>query len=77
MLNTPLVFPSNSSDGDMMCANVTLFPDSMVECEEEFTVELNLDTIKDSLSLGDNATLVTLMDSEGMFSELPLIQPPF
>ena len=65
-LNTALTFPTDSSDGDMVCANVTLLQDSMVECVEEFTVELMLDTNKDSLSLENNSTLITLLDSDCM-----------
>ncbi len=45
---------------------MTVVPDMMVECEEDFTVELTLDTNKDSLSLGDSSTLITLVDSDGM-----------
>ncbi len=63
----PLIFPINSSNGDMVCANVNVSFDGMVECEEEFNVGLTLDTIKDSLSLGNNSTLVTLVDSDGMY----------
>ncbi len=54
----------------MVCANVTVVPDSMVECEEDFTVELTLDTIKDSLFRGNNLTRVTLMDSDSMLQIL-------
>ncbi len=61
-----LSFASGSPDGAMVCTNVTVVPDMMVECEEDFTVELTLDTDKDSLSLGDSSTLVTLVDSDGM-----------
>ncbi len=66
-LNMPLIFPTDSSDGDMVCANVTVVSDDMVECEEEFSVELTLDTIKDSLSLGNNSTLIALVDSDCMY----------
>ncbi len=75
----PLIFPTDSSDGDVVCANVTVISDGMVECEEEFSVELTLDMIKDSLSLGNNSTLITLVDSDGMtdFTQNSIISNTF
>ena len=52
----------------MVCANVTVASDNLVECEEIFTLELFLDTIKDSLSVGNNSTLITLKDSDGNYT---------
>ena len=67
----PVVFQFGMSDGSMVCANVSLSMDGLIECEENFTVELTLDTVKDSLSLGANTvTVVTLQDSDGKCSEL-------
>ena len=60
------MFESGMSDGSVVCANVSLSMDSLIECEENFTVELTLETIKDCLSLGENTTtIVTLQDSDG------------
>lgn len=60
-----LTFPSGSTDGAVVCANVTVIRDNMVECEEEFSLLLTLETatIK-SLSLGNNTTSVVLRDSD-------------
>lgn len=49
-----------------MCANVTALPDNLVEHEEEFSVDLILDTFKDNLILGNSSTFVVLKDSDGM-----------
>ena len=61
-----LVFASGSPNGTMMCANVAVLNDSMVECDEEFSVELSFDAAKDNLILANNTTSVMLMDSDGM-----------
>ena len=68
--NLALVFLSGSSDGDTVCANITVASDLLVECEEVFTVELTLDTTKDNLNVGNNSTFVTLMDSESKNMEI-------
>ena len=66
---TPLAmsvaFTSGSSDGDMVCVNVTVLADAMVERVMNFTVELTLNTEGDSLSLGNSSTLVLITDSNG------------
>ncbi len=49
-----------------MCTNVAVVSDGLVECEEEFTVELSLVTDKQNLDLGNNSTAITLVDSDGM-----------
>ena len=64
-VETDLVFASGSIDGSMECINVTVTQDDSVECEEAFMVDLTLNTFKDSISLGNNSTLVTLKDSDG------------
>ena len=66
----PVVFESGMSDGSIVCANVSLSMDGLIECEENFTVELTLETVKGSLSLGENTTtVVTLQDSDGKCRE--------
>lgn len=66
VLNMPLQFPSGSINDAEICANVTVIPDNMVECDEDFSLELTLLTAKDGLSLGNDATSVVLLDSDGM-----------
>lgn len=61
-----LTFISGSTDGAMMCANVTVHSDNLVEPEEEFSIELTLDMIKDNLILGKTSTSVILKDSDSM-----------
>ena len=53
-----------SFDGTVMCANVTLLSDMTVECEEEFTVHLSLNSSKENLHLANNYTTVTIEDSD-------------
>ena len=62
--SVPVTFPLGSMDGAMMCVNVTVFFDGLVECEEDFTLELALNTDGDSIGLGNNSTEVTLIDSD-------------
>ena len=50
----------------MQCANVTVLSDGLVECEEDFTVELTLSTTGGGIQLGNNSTSVILIDSDGM-----------
>ena len=65
-ISLPVKFGSGMSDGSMVCANVSLAMDGLIECEENFTVELTLKTTNDCLSLGVNTTtVVTLQDSDG------------
>ena len=65
-MTLPVMFESRMSDGSMVCTNVSFSIDGLIECEENITVELTLDTVKDSLSLGENTTtVVTLQDSDG------------
>ena len=66
MLNVPLLFSAGASDGDVVCANVTVLPDSVVENKEEFIFELTLNSTKSSLSIGNRSTIVTIIDSTGM-----------
>ena len=63
----PVTFPFGSMDGAMMCVNVTVFFDGLVECEEDFTLQLVLNTDGDSISLGNNSTEIILVDSDGKF----------
>ncbi len=46
----------------MLCANVTVFSDGIVEFLEEFFVELTLNTIKDNIFLENDSTIVILAD---------------
>ena len=60
-----LIFLPGATNGESVCVNVTLLTDQLVECEEDFTVVLALDTVGDSVSLGNSSTAVTLLDSDG------------
>ena len=71
-LNVPIMFSSGLSDGAMICANVSLLSDDLVECVEDFTIVLTLDTTKDTLSVLNNSTVVTLLDSDGKNCEASL-----
>ena len=65
-MSLPVMFESGMSDGSMICANMSLSMDGLIECEENFMVELTLETVKDSLGLGRTTiTVVTLQDSDG------------
>ena len=70
--SVPVTFPLGSMDSTMMCVNVTVFIDGLVECEEDFTLELDLNTDGDSIRLGNNYTGITLLDSDGKCTILPL-----
>ncbi len=69
-----LSFISGSPDGATVCANVTVVSDGMVECEEEFTVELTFVSSKDNLNLENFSTVVTLVDSDGIIKMWPLMK---
>ena len=61
-------FMPGSSNGSMVCVNVTVLEDMMVEREGNFTVELTLNTVGESLDLGNSLTRVILVDSDGNHS---------
>lgn len=58
-------FLPGSINGTMVCVNVSVLEDLMVESEGNFTVELTLNTNEDSLSLGNSQTQIILLDSDG------------
>ena len=64
------MFTSGSEDTTELCAAITLRDDSLVECDEDFTVELALVTLnKASLSIDStDSTTVTITDSDSMLS---------
>ena len=64
-LTMPLSFTPGASNGERVCINITVLFDGLVECEEDFTVVLTLDTVGDNIFLGKNSTAVTLLDSDG------------
>jgi hypothetical protein len=61
----PLTFVAGSGDGAQMCSSIRILADNVTEFEEDFTVELALTTAGDSLSLGNNVTIVTHIDDDG------------
>ena len=64
-LSMSVAFLPGSSNGSMVCVNVTVHEDMMVEREGNFTVELTLNTVGDNLDLGNSLTRVFLVDSDG------------
>ena len=66
----PVVFESGASDGTEMCVNISLSSDLMVECDENFTVSIFLDSSKNNLFLGQDSTTVTIEDSDSKFLSL-------
>lgn len=67
MLSMPLTFPAGSGDGAMMCSSVNNLSDNVTELEEHFFVILNLMTMGDSISLGNNVTHVTFTNVDGNY----------
>ncbi len=57
------VFGVGSPDGTMLCVNITILDDNLIEGDELFTVRLTL--ITPTLSLGLGNTDITIMDDEG------------
>ena len=57
-----------------MCVPLTAVADNLVECDEDFTVILDLISSGTSLSLGNNSTAVTLSDSDGMVYHLDMTE---
>jgi hypothetical protein len=64
--SVPLVFPPTSVNGTQRCASLNATEDNLVECEEDFTVLLNLTTAGDGFRLGNAATIVSITDNDGM-----------
>lgn len=62
MISVTLTFAPNSSSGAEMCTSVTILFDNMMEENELFTVSLSLETVTDSLRLGNDLTEVNLTD---------------
>lgn len=65
-LHEAVTFDSGSVSGAVKCVSVTVNRDNTVEYDEEFIVELTLDSRKECLSLENNVTVVTLVDSDSM-----------
>ena len=59
----PVVFQSGESDGAEMCVNISIRNDLTVECDENFTVSISLESDKNNLFLGQDLTTVTIKDS--------------
>lgn len=55
-----------------MCISVPVAVDSLVECDEQFSIVLGVLTTGTSISTGNNVTAVTLVDSEGIIFVTPL-----
>lgn len=62
----PLTFAPNSVNGEEMCAPVTANADNEVECEEDFSVKLDLFTPGNNLNLANDVTEITIVDTNGI-----------
>jgi hypothetical protein len=63
----PLIFPSGSTDGAEVCTPVAANHDDFVEFEENFAIQLALETPGGNiLRLGNSVTTVFLTDINGM-----------
>ena len=63
-----LTFSPGSGDGALVCSSIYIYPDNRIEQDEDFTVALALVTTVESLILGNNATVITIIDDDGMYS---------
>ena len=61
-----LAFPPQSVNGEQICANLTLVTDNLVECEENFTITLELMTSNEILTIGNAVAVVIITDIDGM-----------
>jgi hypothetical protein len=68
-----ITFVNGSSDGAEMCVSLTVNSDSLVEYEEYFVVHQSLVTSGASLSIGNNVSIVTIIDSDGVCSHASLL----
>ncbi len=68
----PVTFTVGSFDGVAECINVTVLPDEFVEGEEDFTLELILNSVGNSLSIGNNSTAIAIIDSNCKFMLQPV-----
>ena len=66
LLSVVITFPKGSVDGAEVCASISVNSDNLVEYKEDFRVILALVTSGSSLSLGNNASTVSLIDSDGI-----------
>ena len=66
LLSTWITFPNGSTDGAENCTSVTVYPDKLVELEENFTVVIDLITTGANLNVGNNISSITLLDDDGV-----------
>lgn len=63
----PLTFAPGSTDGAEVCASVVANSDDLVEFEEDFIIQLTMETLGGSnLRIGNSVTAITLTDDNGM-----------
>lgn len=62
----PLTFVPGSGNGTELCAPIITNPDDLIECDENFTVILALTTLGTSINVGNNISVITLLDIEGI-----------
>ena len=64
-ISSILAFPAGSMDSAMVCSNITILPDTLVEGNETFEVNLSLETTERGVTLENDATVITIIDNEG------------
>ena len=56
------MFPPGSTQGDIVCASFILFPDILLELNEDFVVELNTNDPAVVISEYDDLAIITIVD---------------
>ena len=69
-VDTVLEFPEGSEDGARMCINVTIHDDLLVEGNETFSVKLAIESGNGGVSLGNNHSVITILDANGQCSSI-------
>ena len=57
-------FNSGSQDGSTLCVDITFVDDVVLENSQRFT--LHLTTVDDSVKIGTNTTVITIIDDDGV-----------
>ena len=69
LMEQEVIFEVGVTDGMSRCADITLIADNLVECEENFTISLALETMdKPNIMLGAGMTTteITIDDANSM-----------
>lgn len=71
-LSVIITFPSGSVNGTEECTSITVNFDDLVELKEDFRVILALVTSGSSLGVRNNASTISLIDSNGKYVSVRL-----